>query len=30
MYGTTWDNVASCAITARLGLRLYAEDWHID
>jgi RimJ/RimL family protein N-acetyltransferase len=30
MYGTTWDNVASRAIAAKLGLRLYAEDWHID
>ncbi|MCK9485656.1 MAG: GNAT family N-acetyltransferase [Dehalococcoidia bacterium] len=29
-YGTWWDNAASRALAARLGLTMFAEDWHVD
>ncbi len=30
LYSTSWRNAASLAVARRLGLVLYAEDWHID
>lgn len=29
-YGTWWENEASRALAARLGLEMFAEDWHVD
>ncbi len=29
-YGTWWENEASRALAARLGLVMFAEDWHVD
>ncbi len=29
LYSTSWENEASRGVARRLGLRLYAEDWHL-
>jgi hypothetical protein len=29
LYSTAWENAASCRLAARLGLVVYAEDFHL-